>query len=40
MLAANAREDYFDETGKDGEGERGQVFVGDYNAPLPAKGSV
>ena len=40
MLAANAREDYFDETGKDGEGEQGQVFVGDYNAPLPAKGSV
>ena len=40
MLAASAREDYFDETGKDGEGEQGQVFVGDYNAPLPAKGSV
>nr|POE53060.1 hypothetical protein CFP56_06915 [Quercus suber] len=40
MLAANAREDYFDETGKDGEGEQGQVFVGDYNEPLPAKGSV
>ncbi|XP_050257158.1 uncharacterized protein LOC126702499 [Quercus robur] len=40
MLAANAREDYFDETGKDGEGEQGQVFVGDYNASLPAKGSV
>ena len=29
MLADNAREDYFDETGKVGEGEQGQVFVGD-----------
>ena len=40
MLADNAREDYFDETGKVGEGEQGQVFVGDYIAPFPAKGSV
>ncbi len=40
MLADNAREDYFDETGKDGVGEQGQVFIDDFNTPLPAKGSV
>ncbi|GMY32355.1 Photosystem II CP43 reaction center protein [Fagus crenata] len=40
MLADNAREDYFDETGKEGVGEQGQVFIDDFNTGLPAKGSV
>ncbi|KAF5456627.1 hypothetical protein F2P56_026093 [Juglans regia] len=39
MLADNAREDYFDETEKDGVVERGQVFVDDYTH-IPAKASV
>ncbi|KAG2699949.1 hypothetical protein I3843_07G211200 [Carya illinoinensis] len=39
MLADNAREDYFDETEKDGVGEQGQVFVDDYTR-IPAKASV
>uniref|UniRef100_A0A2N9FHG3 Uncharacterized protein n=1 Tax=Fagus sylvatica TaxID=28930 RepID=A0A2N9FHG3_FAGSY len=30
MLADNAREDYFDETGKDGVGEQGQVFIDEF----------
>ncbi|XP_041021066.1 uncharacterized protein LOC121262598 isoform X1 [Juglans microcarpa x Juglans regia] len=40
MLADNAREDYFDETGKDGVVEQGQVFLDDYDTRAPAKGSV
>ncbi|XP_041019487.1 uncharacterized protein LOC121261270 [Juglans microcarpa x Juglans regia] len=39
MLADNAREDYFDETEKDGVVEQGQVFVDDYTR-IPAKASV
>jgi len=43
MLADNAREDYLDETGKDGKDgvdEQGQVFIDDYDTRQPAKGSV
>ncbi|KAG2691655.1 hypothetical protein I3843_08G018200 [Carya illinoinensis] len=40
MLADNAREDYFDETVKDGVVEQGQVFIDDYDTRAPAKGSV
>jgi len=40
MLADNAREDYLDETGKEGVVEQGQVFLDDYDSRQPAKGSV
>ncbi|XP_062164416.1 uncharacterized protein LOC133871075 [Alnus glutinosa] len=40
MLADNAREDYLDETGKEGVVEQGQVFIDDYDSRQPAKGSV
>jgi len=41
MLADNAREDYLDETGKDGVAEQqDQVYMDDYDTRQPAKGSV
>lgn len=40
MLANNAREDYFDETEKDGVIDQGQAFGDNYDASVPAKGSV
>ncbi|XP_059460973.1 uncharacterized protein LOC132190105 [Corylus avellana] len=41
MLADNAREDYLDETGKDGVAEQqDQVYIDDYDTRQPAKGSV
>ncbi|KAE8056467.1 hypothetical protein FH972_013239 [Carpinus fangiana] len=41
MLADNAREDYLDETGKDGVAEQqDQVYMDDYDTRQSAKGSV